>query len=386
MKSTYFCSSVVLAGFRIAIFASMSFLLSVAVQAENETACDDVKLFTFSWPFSVSCDMQPRGGTSTGPQVVLDTNPSDSWLALQDPELSDFERDRIAILGMAGPYRTSFDFIEVAGYTPSYEPSKPYQSWSTEYVYILEEQPEFISLQHIIVMFFVSDGEVSGPVVMKHWRQDWQYQKEEVLAYNGNDIWIKEPIPSVALKGSWSQAVFQVDDSPRYESWGHWEHKPNFSTWKSAETLRPLPRRESSVRDDYQVLQGTNRHTIMPNGWLHEEENYKVVLDETEGMAAMPYLAKELGVNRYDRIIEHDFSAGDDYLDRTAQYWADVRAVWSEIVSNLDTELTRVENEGVPPMFGKMFGDAESVQTEADYDSKAWQEDILATIRNYYLF
>ena len=30
------------------------------------------------------------------------------------------------------------------------------------------------------------------------------------------------------------------------------------------------------MRDDYQVLVGTNRHTITPDGWLQEENNLKL--------------------------------------------------------------------------------------------------------------
>ena len=65
--------------------------------------------------------------------------------------------------------------------------------------------------------------------------------------------------------------------------------------------VRPLPRRESSVRDDYDVLIGHNRHTIVPSGWVHEEENYKVVLDGHGNVDnGLPYLSKELGIQDGD--------------------------------------------------------------------------------------
>ena len=71
----------------------------------------------------------------------------------------------------------------------------------------------------------------------------------------------------------WLQTVYQVDESPRYASTGRWQHTPSFSTWLSGDTWRPLPRREWSVRSDYQVLVGSNRHTVVPSGWLQEENN-----------------------------------------------------------------------------------------------------------------
>lgn len=325
--------------------------------------------------------MQPRGGTTTGSAVTLDPDVHPGWKAIQEEGLSAFERDRRAILAMAGPYRTSFDFLEVAGYQRGYEPTQPYQSWATEYVYVLEDSENFISLQHIIVMFFQDGDEITGPIVQKHWRQDWAYEKSEVLAYVGNQSWQFQPVPKEEINGSWSQAVYQVDDSPRYESWGHWEHNPSFSAWESAKTWRPLPRRESSVRDDYHVLEGTNRHSILPNGWLHEEANFKVVLDEGGKHSSNPYLAKELGVNRYDRIIGHDFSGGDEYMDRTSTFWTDVRFIWNQILD--DRARITLNLEGVAaPMFLRLFEAAERFSGD-QYNTEESRESIRLIVDEY---
>jgi len=43
------------------------------------------------------------------------------------------------------------------------------------------------------------------------------------------------------------------------------------STWHSENTWWPLPRREFSVRNDYNVLSGSNRHTITPTGWVQND-------------------------------------------------------------------------------------------------------------------
>lgn len=361
--------------------APTAFLVAAAVAAE-EGNCSELRQFTFSWQFQLDCNMGPRGGTTSGPSVTLDSQPNQGWVSLQDPGLSNFERDRRAILAMAGPYRTSFDFLEIAGYSPEFEPAAPYQSWSTEYVYLLEDSGDFISLQHVIVMFFQNGDEISGPVVMKHWRQDWQFEKSEVLAYSGNQTWQKEAVPEDGQPGSWSQAVFQVDDSPRYESWGHWDHKESFSTWESAETWRPLPRRESSVRDDYQVLEGINRHSILPNGWLHEEVNYKLALGEKDNSSSKRYLAKELGVNRYELILDHDFSKGDEYMQKTGPFWAEVRAIWNLIIAEEDGFQLRKDVEG-EPMFMRLFSAAEAAASGEEYGAARTAEEIRAIIDDY---
>lgn len=352
----------------------------------EKDACEAIARYTFSWPLVDGCAMQPRGGTSVGAPVTVEAGPSPQWKALLDSELTSFERDRKAILAMAGAYRTSFEFLETVGYTPEFVPSRPYQSWATEYVYVVEDSKEFISLQHIMVMFFMNDDKVSGPVVMKHWRQDWQYQKRELLTYVGRGKWKKQAHSPSAVRGTWAQAVYQVDDSPRYESFGQWQHFPNFSTWQSAQTWRPLPRREHSVRNDYQVLEGYNRHTITPDGWVHEQENYKVKLNEKGDLAeSMPYLAKELGLNRYTRITGFDFSAGDQYWRQTGPFWREVRRQWDALIEQHPAFELRKAVDGNPlhrPLFeyAQNFSKAEADRADREFIAQLLAEYVVTEI------
>lgn len=346
--------------------------------------CDQLRQFTFSWQFVDRCGMKPRGGTSTGGNLELDPKPSRAWELLQDQKLSKQERDRRAILAMAGPYRASFDFLEIVGYHPDFKPDPPYQSWGTEYIYVVADEKDFISLQHIMVMYYQNpQGETVGPMVQKHWRQDWHYEQDDILVYGGNNIWRHERFESDAVAGTWTQSVYQVDDSPRYAAKGRWEHTGNVSTWLSDMTWRPLPRRESSFRDDYDVLIGRNRHTITPYGWLHEEENYKAVLDEEAKLAgATPYLSKELGVNRYERLINFDFSAGDKYWESTKAYWGDVRKAWSELEAQGKPLLIR-ERVNEVPLFMPFFEYAERIAQTQAYDAEAGRIAIDKILRDY---
>jgi hypothetical protein len=336
--------------------------------------------YTYAWPFTDADDMRPRGGTTKGPDVTLDKEPGEAWNGLQEPGISTVERDRRAILAMAGPYRTTFDFVETVGFVPGHAPTRPYQSWGTEYVYVVTDEPEFISLQHVIVMFFESpDGSVSEPSVVKHWRQDWRYEDRDLHVYAGHNTWERKRLSRREAEGSWSQAVFQVDDSPRYEAVGRWRHDGNYSSWQSDNTWRPLPRREFSVRDDYHVLSGTNRHTITPTGWVQEEDNLKLVLDE-DGRPAeeTAYLAREAGLNRYERIIGHDFSAGDEYWRRTAPFWADVRAAWDEVFERRDRFTVKAKVDG-ERLFERMFEYAGKLEDE-NYDSRSGRAFIDETL------
>jgi hypothetical protein len=158
------------------------------------------------------------------------------------------------------------------------------------------------------------------------------YEPRELLEYKGRNRWEQRKLNAAERTGQWSQTVNQVDESPRYSSVGRWNHSGSFSTWLSADTWRPLPRREWSVRSDYQVLLGTNRHTITATGWLQEENNLKLVLGANATPdPARPYVAREYGVARYSQISGGDFAAAQEYYDKTRTFWTQVLNQWAAV-------------------------------------------------------
>jgi hypothetical protein len=180
--------------------------------------------------------------------------------------------------------------------------------------------------------------------------------------------------------------VFQVDDSPRYSGVGHWEHFGNYSTWVGGEGWRPLPRREYSVRDDYQVLAGTNRHTITPTGWVHEQQNNKVVLDASGApVADKPVVGREFGFNRYELMRDFDFSAGDRYQAATEPMWHAVRDEWTALLAGPNP----MHLKGAPDrdkMFMPLFEMAESLEKTPPADAAATdkiQAAARARVREY---
>jgi len=319
--------------------------------------------YTFSWPLDGDA-LKPRGGTTKGAPINLDKGPSKEWQALQASGLSAFERDRRAILAMAGTYRVTFDFLEVTPFDANAKPLGPYQSWGTEKVYVDSDDGKSISLVHILEMRVEQqDGAVSEPMVTKHWRQDWRYEPDFIVEYVGRDRWQRRKTKSTEVKGAWLQTVFQVDESPRYANLGRWQHSAAFSTWLSGETWRPLPRREWSVRDDYQVLVGTNRHTIQATGWIQEENNLKAVLTAERALSAeMPYRAREYGVARYERMKDADFAAADKYYDATKQFWDRVRDTWADAFAKQGTITLRgpVDKMG---LFMPLFEQADNIES-----------------------
>jgi hypothetical protein len=310
---------------------AFALLLAIGVMTNAFAAAPETPAsrYTFSWPVGPDAPA-PRGGTTRGAPVTLVTEPTAEWQALQAPGISQKERDRRAILAMAGDYRVTFDFLEIANFIGDGARPRPYQSWATEKVYVDRDEPNLISLVHILELRVVqADGKVTEPMVQKHWRQEWRYEPSSVIEHTDGDRWKRRDLKQADRKGAWSQQVFQVDESPRYGALGRWEHNANFSSWISNDTARPLPRREWSTRKDYQVLAGTNRHTILPRGWLQEENNLKQVLPA----GAQAFVGREYGVARYDRLKDADFAASDEYYRSTRRFWDEVLRVWDGIWS-----------------------------------------------------
>ena len=60
---------------------------------------------------------------------------------------------------------------------------------------------------------------------------------------------------------------------------------------------------------------------------MQEENNLKLALEAGgKPRAQMPYIAREYGVARYDRIRDFDFGPGKEYFERTEPFWSEVRA------------------------------------------------------------
>ncbi len=351
----------------LALLLAAASLAPPSLDAADESAA--APRFTFAWPLDTE-HPKPRGGTSKGVPVVLDREPSDAWRALQAPGLDARERDRRAILAMAGTWRVAFDFVEVASFVPRAGPPRaPYQSWGTEKVYVDADRPGLVALVHVLEMRIVGkDGQPLAPIVTKHWRQEWTYEPDAIVEYAGRERWMRRTVDATERRGAWRQAVFQVDESPRYAGIGRWQHGPSMSTWISNDTWRPLPRREWTVRKDYQALVGTNRHTIVPSGWLQEENNLKAVLTDGRAIdASRPYVGREYGVARYERVKDFDFGDADRYYARTRAFWNQVKDTWDADFAR-DGAITLKGQPDQQNYFVPLFEQAEKVEGGASVD------------------
>ncbi len=272
---------------------------------------------------------------ATAPTASAGARPA----AMSAGEQASFELDRKAILAMAGDYRVRFDFTETVSFLKDYRVKEPSRSGGYEVVRVIEDRGDFISLQHILV---VEAGEEKFPI--KHWRQDWRYEPESVLIFIGGNAWENRVIPAAEREGKWSQTVYQVEDSPRYGALGVWDHSNGISAWTPPAELRPLPRREATVREDYYGVLAVNRHAITWDGWVHEQDNSKLAL--IDGKQAI--IAREQGVNTYRHYADFDANVALDYWNATKDFWAAVRAEWSKFETPGTTFGLTVKGEPEP--------------------------------------
>src|SRR5688500_13585017 len=98
--------------------------VSLGCAASSPKPAAKSRSYVFAWPF-LEAPMDPRGGTTRGAPVTLDTRPSAAWEKLHAPGLSARERDRAAILAMTGDYRASFDFLETIEFSSAAAPAPP---------------------------------------------------------------------------------------------------------------------------------------------------------------------------------------------------------------------------------------------------------------------
>lgn len=234
------------------------------------------------------------------------------------------KKDKEAIKKMCGCFEVTFNFAETFNYSKDslYKPSKNKVAKALEWAGLIEDENNKVSIQHLLQV-----GNPAKPSIVKHWRQDWVYQNTDFYMYNGDNEWLYETKPKSAVKKQWTQKVYQVDDSPRYEGSGSWVHIDGKSYWENT-TDAPLPRREYTKRSDYNVTVRGNRHEITDYGWLHDQDNKKVIRKKGENDFV---LAHEKGYNTYVKVDDNRCKAAQEWWKKNTNKWQIVRNKWEEV-------------------------------------------------------
>jgi hypothetical protein len=294
--------------------------------------------------------------------------------ALAHPPIADrgtqaeeaaFEADRADILAMAGDFKVRFDMQEATAWMPGYTPLDRKISGGHESVRVVEDTGRKIVLQHLLVVEYEGQSHV-----IKHWRQDWEYEPEKILAYSDTNEWTWEDVPERMRHGRWSQTVYQVDDSPRYAGWGEFETQGGIRRWRSSWTWRPLARRDAVRNPVYDRYYSINRHQPTPDGWIHWQDNIK--MGEADG--SLQPVVQEYVLNTYTRFNDYPVKAADDYWAATRGYWAAVRAEWDAVAAKKGAIRIKEEAETGTVISGRLLEIANELQDGKQSEAAAIAE------------
>ena len=234
------------------------------------------------------------------------------------------QKDINAIKSMCGCFEVNFKFAETFSYSKdsTYKSSENYSAGALEWAQLVNDEKNNIIIQHILIA-----GDEDNPYVIKHWRQDWLYENSDFYYYDHNNKWIYKHKKQNEVKGQWSQKVYQVDDSPRYEGTATWIHADGRSFWSNS-TDAPLPRREITKRQDYNVMLRGNHHEIFDWGWQHDQDNHKIIRESGKEDFV---LAQEKGINNYKRVESKRCLAAQNFWKENKDKWSLVRNKWDNI-------------------------------------------------------
>jgi hypothetical protein len=236
------------------------------------------------------------------------------------------EKDLASIKAICGCFEVNFNFAETFSYSKDsiYQPSENKYDKALEWVQLVDSNEDFVSMQHLLIV-----GDILNPYVIKHWRQDWMYENTDSFPYAVDNTWPYKSNDASEVMGQWTQRVFQVDDSPRYEGSATWVHVDGRSFW-SSNADAPLPRREITKRQDYNVTLRRNHHEIFDWGWSHEQDNDKLVREADKKDVL---LAQEKGYNTYRKVENERCIAAQVFWEDNKEMWASVRKQWNTIFS-----------------------------------------------------
>lgn len=227
-------------------------------------------------------------------------------------------KDKPNIDKLCGCFDVEFKYAETFSPDPDYKyHDREEISGGTELIMPVETTDKKIVMQHLLV--------ITDSIIIKHWRENWTYEDPTIWRYRGDKVWTKEQLKPEQVKGKWTQSVWEVSDAPRYQGASDWITTDGKTFWENTADA-PLPRREYSVRNDYNILKRTNRIVLTDDGWVHEQDNQKII--RREGNDKL--LVEEKGINTYKRVDDSRCIAAKRYWENNKTFWTKVRSAWED--------------------------------------------------------
>jgi hypothetical protein len=266
----------------------------------------------------------------------------------------NLKEDKQAIKDMCGCFEVTFKYTETFSPEIDYEKHYDYTATALEWAELIKDEKDEISIQHLLVL--------NDTMVIKHWRQDWLYENTKRYDFNHDNQWTFVNMNKKDVKGQWTQNVYQVDDSPRYSGSATWIHADGRHYWNKT-TSSPLPRREYSKRSDYNVMMRGNQVEITKEGWLHEQDNEKVIREDGKEDVL---LVEEKGYNVYRKVADEKCKAAKNWWATNKDFWSRVRNKWSDVYGR-DKDLALEKAVNGQALFMQLFPmDIETEQSKID--------------------
>jgi hypothetical protein len=270
---------------------------------------------------------------------------------------------------MCGCYEIDFQYAETFSESDDYQFHDRYSAQGLEWVFVAEEQAEEIVIQHLLI--------INDSTIIKHWREDWLFENRDLLVYERNFEWSKRQLTKKEAAGTWSQKVYQVDDSPRYQGHATWLTADGKQYWEST-SAAPLPRREYTKRSDYNVMLRTNKHKLTDFGHVHELDNAKLIRSANKDSV----LVWEKGMNTYTKVDDDRCLPAKEWWPENQQYWSDVRAVWSEVIAEKNYINLEI-NLGNQKLWQRLFALSDEAAVTEDYDSTLYRTQVSLIINEH---
>ena len=274
-----------------------------------------------------------------------------------------------AIKEMCGCYEVEFNFAETFPGSYNYGRKDVYTSGALEWIVADEETENDLVLQHILI--------VGEDRIVKHWRQDWSYEDTEQLEFVRDLEWKHKSLKASEVAGTWTQKVYEVGGSPRYQGHATWIFADDRKYWES-KVDAPLPRREYTIREDYNVMSRVNHHEIVENGHFHEQDNAKVLRSENGDSL----IVLEKGMNLYTKVADKKCKLAETWWKEHRIFWVDVRSVWEELLAENEYVNIRWEVDG-DRLWERIFALQNELLGEGTYDQASGQEAIAKVIKEY---
>lgn len=255
---------------------------------------------------------------------------------------SQNKTDKTALDNLCGCFDVEFKYAE------TFSPNENYKYHDRDEISKATELalPIFISKNKVVIQHLLV---INDTMIVKHWREDWTYENPVLWKYTDLKTWEKTTLKSEDYKGKWTQTVWEVSDEPRYQGNAKFIAMENEILWTN-NTDAPLPRREYTMRDDYNILNRTNRLHISDKGYVHEQDNKKI--KRVNGTDTL--IVEEKGLNTYVRIADSKCEAAKKYWEKNKFYWESVVKTWDDYLnSHNKVVLKKMVNNKV--LFQKLF-------------------------------